>query len=89
MKSYLAEAFFDNYRELSDELRKQARAAFKIWQDNPFHPSLRFKEVHAGEGIWSARVGRGYRVLGLREGEEITWFWIGSHAEYDGLLEQF
>jgi hypothetical protein len=33
-------------------------------------------------------VGRNYRVLGLRDGDEITWFWIGSHSEYDRLLEQ-
>jgi len=36
--------------------------------------------------IYSARVGLGYRVLGLWEGDTITWFWIGSHAEYDTLL---
>ena len=88
MKSYLADEFFDHYRQLPENVRKQARAAFKLWQDNPFHGSLNFKEVHAGEGIWSARVGRSYRVLGLRDGEEITWFWIGSHSEYDNLLEQ-
>ena len=26
-------------------------------------------------------------ALGLLEDEEITWFWIGTHAEYDRLLE--
>ncbi len=88
MKSYLTDEFFDYYRELPEDARKQARAAFKLWTENPFHPSLRFKEVHSGEGIWSARVGRSYRVLGLRDGDEITWFWIGSHAAYDKLLEQ-
>jgi len=30
----------------------------------------------------------GYRALGLLEDEEITWFWIGTHAEYDRLLEK-
>jgi hypothetical protein len=29
----------------------------------------------------------GYRALGLLEDEEITWFWIGRHADYDRLLE--
>ncbi|MCX7783401.1 MAG: hypothetical protein N2318_07110 [Meiothermus sp.] len=88
MKSYLADEFFEHYRKLPENVRKQARAAFKLWQDNPFHRSLNFKEVHAAEGIWSARVGRNYRVLGLRDAEEITWFWIGSHSDYDNLLEQ-
>lgn len=22
----------------------------------------------------------------FREGDDITWFWIGSHAEYDALV---
>ncbi len=88
MKSYLDDEFFDHYRKLPEDVRRQAKAAFKLWKENPFHPSLRFKEVHAGEGIWSARVGRNYRVVGLRDGDEVTWFWIGSHSEYDRLLEQ-
>lgn len=43
---------FGHYRALPEDARKQARAAFKLWKDNPFHGSLWFKEVHAGEGIW-------------------------------------
>ncbi len=34
----------------------------------------------------SVRIGIGYRALGVRKGEEIIWFWIGSHADYDRLL---
>jgi hypothetical protein len=34
------------------------------------------------------RVTLGYRALGLLEGEEVTWFWIGAHAEYDRLLDK-
>jgi hypothetical protein len=29
----------------------------------------------------------GYRALGLLEGDEIIWLWIGTHAEYDRLLK--
>jgi len=29
----------------------------------------------------------GTRALGLLEDEEITWFWIGTHADYDRVLE--
>jgi hypothetical protein len=38
------------------------------------------------QSIYSARVGLGHRALGLRESDTITWFWIGSHADYDTLL---
>ena len=46
-------------------------------------PSLAFKST---EPIYSVRISRGYRALGLRDGDLVTWFWIGSHADYDKLL---
>jgi hypothetical protein len=49
---------------------------------------LRFRRVHPTRPIFSARVGIDYRVVGLREGNDIFWYWIGSHSEYDQLLKQ-
>ncbi|MGA7501801.1 MAG: hypothetical protein WBX00_34140 [Isosphaeraceae bacterium] len=51
----------------------------------PAPSSLQFKRVSSRQPIYSARVGLGHRALGLWEGNTITWFWIGSHAEYDTL----
>jgi hypothetical protein len=31
-------------------------------------------------------VGIGYRALGQLGGDEIVWFWIGPHSEYDKML---
>ena len=45
-----------------------------------------FKKLDHRNGIYSARVGIGYRVLGRFEGEDIVWFWIGSHGDYDHFL---
>jgi hypothetical protein len=28
------------------------------------------------------------RALALLEDDEITWFWIGTHADYDKLIAQ-
>jgi hypothetical protein len=53
---------------------------------DPGHASLRFKQVHSTRQIYSARIGLGYRALGVRDGDTIVWFWIGSHAEYDRLV---
>ena len=88
MNSYLTEDFLVYYRQLPAQIRDQARKAYRLWRQNPHHPSLRFKRVHTTEPIYAVRVGRGWRVLGLREGEAIYWFWIGSHADYDRLLSQ-
>jgi hypothetical protein len=73
---------------LPAEIRQQARVAYKHFKQNPRHPSLRFRQVHPSEPIFSARVTLGYRAVGVREGDMIVWFWIGSHAEYERLLSR-
>ena len=52
----------------------------------PLHPGLRFKQVHPTLPIYSVRVSLDYRALGVREGDSVIWFWIGSHSEYERLL---
>jgi hypothetical protein len=42
--------------------------------------------VHTKEPVYSARVGRSYRVVGLIEDGVIVWFWIGPHEQYETLL---
>ena len=69
-------------------VRQQAREAYRLFRDNPRHPGLHFKRVHQEPPIFSARVGIGFRAVGVRDGNTIVWFWIGSHAEYDQLLAQ-
>lgn len=50
---------------------------------------LQFKRVHPSEPIYSVRIGRSWRALGLqRDSDQMLWFWIGSHAEYDSLLRR-
>jgi hypothetical protein len=34
------------------------------------------------------RVGIGWRALGVKQEDTMVWFWIGSHAEYDRLLDE-
>jgi len=42
--------------------------------------------VHPTLPVYSARVNREYRAVGVRDGDEMVWFWIGGHTEYDQLL---
>lgn len=71
---------------LPAHVRQQAREAYRIFEQNPAHPGLRFKQVHADPPIYSARVGIGYRAVGALDGDTVVWYWIGSHADYDKLL---
>jgi hypothetical protein len=40
------------------------------------------------EPIYSARINAQYRALGKLERGEITWFWVGSHADYDKMISK-
>lgn len=88
MNSFLLPEFLVLYRVLPEQVRQQARQAYALFRQAPHHPSLRFRQVHPIRPIFSARVGLHYRAVGVREGNDIFWFWIGSHAEYDRLLNQ-
>ena len=77
------------FDRLPPDVRNQARRAYELFRDHPRHPGLRFKRVHRTEPVYSVRVSRGYRAVGVLQGDTITWFWIGSHADYDRLLQQF
>jgi hypothetical protein len=87
--SYITDDFSELFGKLPKEIQNYARKSFKKWKENPYHPSLQFKQIHPTEPIWSARISLKWRVLGLREEEKIYWFWIGSHNDYDNLLNQF
>jgi hypothetical protein len=84
MKSFATADFWQAYAELSPDMKEQARKAYKLWRENPLHPSLHFKKV--GKKLWYARIGGGYRALALKEGDDYYWLWIGEHDEYDRLL---
>jgi len=83
MKSAVLPSFWKQYRRLNKDIRQSARKAYKLWSQNPFHPSLRFKCINSKEGIWSVRITKGYRALGVLQGDTVTWFWIGSHDDYE------
>lgn len=86
MKSRTTERFRKAFSGLPDRIREQGRAAYRLFQQNPFHPSLHFKQVHPSRPVFSVRISRDYRALGVMKGDTIVWFWIGSHSDYDGLL---
>jgi len=88
VRSRATPRFWAAYRELPAEIRSLAQKAYQLFRENPGHPSLHFKKVHDRESVYSARVTLGYRAVGLLEDDEITWFWIGTHAGYDRLLDQ-
>ena len=87
MTSLTTPRFWAAYRELPTEVREAARKAYALFRENPQHPSLQFKKVHEREPRYSVRVTIGTVPSDPSRTSQITWFWIGSHADYDRLLK--
>lgn len=86
MKSRANARFWELFRQLPTDVQDQAREAYVRFSIDPGHPGLQFKRVSQKRPVYSARVTRGYRCVGVLQGEVITWFWIGNHEDYDRLL---
>ncbi|RME13361.1 MAG: hypothetical protein D6802_01685 [Ardenticatenia bacterium] len=83
MRSATLPSFWEAYASLDESVKRRAKKAFQLWEQNPFHPSLHFKCINREENIWSVRITRGYRAVGVLEGDTVTWFWIGHHDDYE------
>jgi hypothetical protein len=83
MKSATLPSFWSACRLLDETIRRRARKVYRLWISNPFHRSLRFKCINPEEKIWSVRITHRYRGIGVLEDDTVTWFWIGSHDNYE------
>jgi len=88
MKSTTTRRFWKFYDALPAEARKQAKVAYGLFSRNPYHPSLHLKRIHSTRPMFSVRISLDYRAVGLLDDDEITWFWIGSHPDYETLVKK-
>jgi hypothetical protein len=86
VKSRANARFWDLFRQLPTDIQDQARQAYKLFTLDPKHPGLQFKRVSQKRPVYSARVTRNHRALGVLDGEGIIWYWIGNHEDYDRML---
>lgn len=83
MIHYASPDFWTRYRTLPIEVRTLADKSFALLKSDPRHPSLHLKRVAE---YYSVRVGLHYRALGVVVQDGVSWFWIGTHAEYDRIV---
>jgi hypothetical protein len=67
MKSCVTKSFRKRLGDLPISVQEQTNKAYALWQEDPYHPSLQFKQVSQKQPIYSARVTLNYRALGLLE----------------------
>lgn len=88
MTSRTTDRFRRCYRDLPEQIRKEAKTAYKKFKKDPYHPGLHFKRIHSTQPIFSLRISKNYRAIGILQDTQILWFWIGSHGDYEDLLKQ-
>jgi hypothetical protein len=88
VNSHSTERFREALKQLPKAIRQNAQEAYRLWQEDPQHPSLHFKRIHSTKPVYSVRVGLGWRAVGLRRGDNMVWYWIGSHADYKKLISR-
>ena len=86
MRHFALPRFWHYYQQLPKDVQKLADKGYALLKADPFHPSLHFKKVGNRGQLWSVRVGQHYRALGMDKPEGVSWFWIGTHSDYDKLL---
>ena len=82
MRHVASAEFWALYGKLPADICKLADQKFALLKRDSNHPSLHFKKVGP---YWSVRVGIHYRALAVPDGDDLVWFWIGPHPEYDKL----
>jgi len=63
--------FRELFSALPAHVQRQARETYRLFRQDPAHPGLHFKQVHADPPLDSARVGIGYRAVGVCDGNTI------------------
>ena len=88
MKSKATPKFWKCYKQVPLDVQKRAKEAYALFQKDPWYPSLRFKRVHSNLPVYSVRITKNYRAVGIMKEDGIVWFWVGTHSDYDSLLKQ-
>ena len=83
MNHHASRRFWALYEALPSEVRELASKNYQLLKADPRHPSLHFKRIG---GLWSVRIGAHHRALGTEIENDIYWFWIGTHADYDKIV---
>jgi hypothetical protein len=83
VKSHVVRGFWKHYGVLPDKVKQKAKKAYKAWLNNPFDEKLKFKKLYENKEVYSIRIGFCWRALGLKHRDDIYWFWIGSHEQYN------
>jgi hypothetical protein len=76
--------FWDCFNKMPKSIQVLAKKKFILLKEDPRHPSLHFKKVGR---FWSVRISINYRCLAIEDENNFIWVWIGTHEEYNKLIQ--
>jgi mRNA-degrading endonuclease YafQ of YafQ-DinJ toxin-antitoxin module len=78
-----APKFDKRWPSVTREIKVKARKALQLFQQNPFHPSLRLHDLNGKlQNFWSLSIDRKNRIIFEVKGDTAILHSIGSHAIY-------
>jgi hypothetical protein len=87
MHSKRTKTFKKLFDRLPDEVKENARKQYKLFCEDPTHPSLRAKPIGSTRNnkikAYEVTVGMGYRAAYFQDEDVYVWFWIGTHNSFD------
>jgi len=84
------EGYWRHFEDLTDGIKASAEKNYKLWKNNPHHPDLKFKKIHAKLPIFSFRVGKKHRAVGVDVADgKFVWFWLGAIDQFIDLRNSF
>lgn len=86
IQSRTTRRFWRLFSDLPADAQKDAKRAYRQFQNDPSHPGLQFKKLEGEDNLYSVRIGLDFRALGTMRQGRIVWYWIGNHSEYDRLI---
>ena len=77
---------------LPEKIRNLAEGAYKQFQKDPHHSSLRLHQLGDSDkgkhrnGSLSVSITMKYRAIFVVDGSDNVWYWIGSHNDYENFI---
>ena len=82
-----AEEYWKNFHELPSKQKESVRKAWKVFKNDPFHPSLKAHKIHklsseARHTIYSVVVEANLRVIFMIQEDLVYTLDVGNHDVY-------
>lgn len=87
MRSRTTAHFRKQLARIPTNVQEQAKRTYRVWRTDPYRNGLEYGRVHPSRPYYSVRIGLHWRAVALVENGLATWIWIGSHSDYDKLLD--